>query len=503
MASLSRVVKSPWFWLVLMLFAYAATRLVKLTELPIFTDEAIYIRWAQIGAHDPAWRLISLTDGKQPMFTWLVMAALRFIHDPLIAGRIVSVAAGFGSMIGLFALGWLVFGTPAVGLAAAAVYLISPFTLLYDRMALYDSLVATFYIVNTALTVLLVRSLRLDVALLLGMGIGFAVLNKTSGFMSLYFLPLAMVLFDWRKTGLARRLGKFVLLGLTAAAVSQLFYAVLRLSPYLYIVSQKDALFVYPFREWLQHPFTFLWGNLHGLLDWFTYYTTWPIVLAGVLSLVAWRKRWQERLLLAALCAAPIAGLALFGRILYTRYILFMLMPWFVLAADGLVSFGRKFGRRVPVAVTALALIPAAVMSFGILRDIRTAPLHRADRGQYVNDWPAGWGVREIVGYLSDRSRTGKLTVFTEGSFGLMPNALEIYLSGDKNIKIEGLWPLPARMTPELTREASGSAVYLLMYQSQKEPTWIGADKVISVPQGGNDASRMRLYRIGQGGGGI
>jgi len=53
--------------------AYFATRLFNLTLMPIFTDEAIYIRWSEIALYDPTWRFISLSDGKQPLMIWLMM----------------------------------------------------------------------------------------------------------------------------------------------------------------------------------------------------------------------------------------------------------------------------------------------------------------------------------------------------------------------------------------------------------------------------------------------
>ncbi len=88
---------------------YFATRLINLTILPIFTDEAIYIRWSQIGSRDAAWRFISLVDGKQPMFTWIMMVTMRIIRDPLVAGRLVSVAAGALSAVGLWVLSFELF----------------------------------------------------------------------------------------------------------------------------------------------------------------------------------------------------------------------------------------------------------------------------------------------------------------------------------------------------------------------------------------------------------
>src|SRR3989338_10679554 len=81
------------------------TRVISLLNVPIFTDEAIYIRWAQIGLNDPVHRYISLTDGKQPLLTWLMYPMLKIFSDPLFAGRFVSVLAGVGSAIGIYFVG--------------------------------------------------------------------------------------------------------------------------------------------------------------------------------------------------------------------------------------------------------------------------------------------------------------------------------------------------------------------------------------------------------------
>src|SRR5258706_13140854 len=75
-------------------------RLTNIMHLPIFTDEAIYTRWAQIAHQDANWRFISLTDGKQPLFVWLDMIIIPFVRDPLFAGRLFSVLSGLASMIG-------------------------------------------------------------------------------------------------------------------------------------------------------------------------------------------------------------------------------------------------------------------------------------------------------------------------------------------------------------------------------------------------------------------
>src|SRR3989344_7099248 len=119
------------------------TRIYNLLYVPIFTDEAIYIRWAQIGLADPAHRFISLTDGKQPLLTWLMYPFLMIFSDPLYAGRFVSVLSSVFCVIGIYLVASKLFDRPAA-VFSSLIYIICPFTLVYDRLALMDSLLAAF-----------------------------------------------------------------------------------------------------------------------------------------------------------------------------------------------------------------------------------------------------------------------------------------------------------------------------------------------------------------------
>ena len=161
---------------------YFLTRFYRIMSLPIFTDEAIYVRWSQIARQDASWRFISLTDGKQPMFVWIAMNLMRFVGDPLLASRFVSVFAGFFSMIGLFLLGREIFKNRFIGFISSMLYLVFPFALVYDRMALYDSLVGMFAVWSLYFEIILVRKLKPDMSFVLGMILGGGILTKTSGF---------------------------------------------------------------------------------------------------------------------------------------------------------------------------------------------------------------------------------------------------------------------------------------------------------------------------------
>src|SRR3989344_4218394 len=198
------------------ILSYFFLRLYSLMSLPIFTDEAIYTRWSQIARYDPNWRFISLTDGKQPLFVWFDMVVMKFIQDPLMAGRIVSVLAGFFAMIGLFFLGKEIFKNRWVGILSAGLYLIYPFALVYDRMALYESLIGALMVWGLYFEILLVRQVRLDIALILGMIIGAGILTKTSGFFSIYLMPFLLLIFDWKSKKKSERFLKFIGLALVS-----------------------------------------------------------------------------------------------------------------------------------------------------------------------------------------------------------------------------------------------------------------------------------------------
>lgn len=485
------------FFILILAAGYAISRLTNLTAMPIFTDEAIYIRWAQIGGRDASWRFISLTDGKQPMFTWALMLMLRLVPgDPLFVGRLTSVFSGLLGMIGMGIAGATIFRRTRIGVIAAFLYLISPFTLLYDRMALYDSMVAMFSIWNITLGFWLVRSNALSAALLSGFTLGLGMLNKTSGFLSLYLMPTFALLADFPKKGWVRKLSVWIVLVLLAAGVSQVVYSILRLSPYFYIVGQKDTTFVYAFSDWITHPWTFFWGNLHGIWDWTKTYGTIPLLIAAAASYFLSFRYTKEKIILLSWYVIPACGLALFGKVLYPRFVLFMVMPLLLLAAFSLDYLLENIRRKwIAWVIFALICFQSVWLSFSIVKDIRTAPIARSDSGQYVNDWPSGWGVKETVQFFKEKSEKEPIAIYTEGTFGLLPFAFEIYLGDNPNIEIHGIWPIHKEIPPEIASSVLVKRTYFVTYQSGGTPDW-NLTKLLEYQKGVNETSVMRVYEV-------
>jgi len=488
------------FWGFIALFVfYAVTRLTNLTGLPIFTDEAIYIRWSQIGMRDANWRFISLTDGKQPMFTWVMMILLKLFDsaDPLFIGRLTSVIAGALSLVGLWVLSKEIFRDKRIAWLSAVIYIILPFTAWYDRVALYDSMASMFGIWSLYLGIRLVKHIRLDTALLLGMVLGCGMLNKSSGFLTLYFMPATLLLFDWSDKKRWKKIFRWAVLLGAAAILSQIIYSVLRLSPFFHMVAQKDNVFVFTISEWFNQPFRFLAGNLRGMFDWMRHYMTLPLFIAAFIPVFTRWEKSKERWLMYIWWALPYVALANFAKILYPRYILFMVAPLIVMASYTIVSlWDKNKNSLIRFLILCVCLLPSIYSTSFIVFNPKEAPIPPADRGQFIEDWPAGGGVKEVVTYLDAEASHQKIHVFTEGTFGLMPYAIEIYLVDYLNVKITGIWPLPAQMPIEMAESASKSATFFVLNETQIPPSWpmtlIGEYEKAHR----EDHKKLRFYRV-------
>lgn len=479
-----------------LIVSYLFLRLTNIMNLPIFTDEAIYTRWSQIARYDASWRFISLTDGKQPMYVWWDMVFMHLVHDPLLAGRLVSVVCGVLSMIGLYFLGKEIFKNKWVGLVSAALYVLFPFALVYDRMAMYDTMVGTFTIWSLYLEILLVRNPRAWVGFTLALALGAGMLTKTSAFFSWYLMPFTLLLFDWSKKERWTRLGKFVGFSAIAIGLGNVYYGILRLSPFYHIINDKDGVFVYPLSQWIHHPFTYFFGNFHGLWGWFAAYFTYPVLLLVVAAFFVVHKFWKEKVLLVIYCFTPFILLALFGRVLYPRFILFMTLNLLPLVALFVVwAYSHVKNIWVWFLFLLIFFTMWARADYYILTNFAIAPIADSDLAQYMNDWPAGGGIKETIAYLAKQAETKKIYVASEGTFGSLPTyAVQIYLGDNRNVSEEGIWPVPSQIPQDLLQKAKTMDTYMIFYQQATPPSW--PLQLVAEYRKGIGHVYLRLYKV-------
>ena len=307
---------------------------------------------------------------------------------------------------------------------------------------------------------------------LAGLVIGGGMLNKTTNFWSIYFLPFTLLLFNWKKNDRRQRLAKWVLFALITSVLAYLYYSILRLSPYFGIVGQKNHTFYYSLHDWLQHPIRYFIGNLQGMVGWLLSYINWMGVLLVVYSFFVLKKFWKEKLLLAMWSVIPFFIFALIAKVLYPRYILYMTIFLFPLMAISLSECFKLFNKKV-IGVIVLVVFLGIYLWVDrfILFDFAHAPIADADLAQFENAWPAGGGVNEMVAYFRQQSQDHKIYVASEGTFGSVPTlGIEIYLDKDTNIQKRGIYPVPQTPPKDLLEKAKTMPVYMVFEQTQTPP---------------------------------
>lgn len=548
---------------------FLAIRFTNLTILPIFTDEAIYIRWSEISMHSdwsdvladpknpppneklttlniPGFPLvirnaefnkartdlfIPLSDGKQPLFMWLATIPMSLISDHLWAGRLPSVLSGLAALIGIWLVTYELFRKKGLAYTAAIIYTICPFTLMYDRLMLADSMLAMWGIYAIYGNIRLAKNPNLKNSILLGVIYGLGLLTKSPALFYLLLAPLSLLFFDnistngrlnisqikiwnWSKEHW-RRLGGWTVLWFLAVLIGQAFQGILRLSNMYHMIGRKNLEFIVTTQEFLAHPFSMLYGNMVGMTTWFTTYLGLPFVLCLLLGLaVAIRRRDIRIAYLFLLGMLPWVASASFNKVLYPRYLLFFTPPFLIILAYGIdwinnkiinhTSQLNKFIRRgIILLANVLIFAYALYSSFMILFNPPKALLPLQDREQYIVGWPSGYGVEEIYQFLNKEYRDkGKLVVGTEGTFGLMPFALQIKFYNEiynkqtgENLFINGYWPFNS-VPQEIIEKSPGRPTYFVVYQTEKEPpAEFPLELVMKIVKPDGKTS-MRLYRV-------
>lgn len=483
---------------------YWLTRLTNLTIIPIFTDEAIYLRWSQIGSIDPDWRCMPLVDGKPPLFHWIVMFTIRLFSNPLVAGRLVSVIAGFFNLIGITLLTKQLTKNSKIALLSSILYLTSPFFFVYDRLAIVDNLLTTFSIYSLLFAIALVNTRRLVPALALGATIGAGLLTKASGLFFLLLTPLTTMLqltqfVQIKKHRLTLHLKAIIIWGsllFISALLGELIFNSLRLSKLFFRIEQKNYEFIIPFSEFFRHPFAMTWGNLKSLLRWQIGYLTLPVSTLVILSLSI-KQYFKEKALLFLYFFLPLLAIASFNKIIFARFLLFSHPFLLILAAIGLdLVISKIKSLSIKTLTLTLALTLPAYTNFLLLTNPLQAPIPQADRDQYLDSWPAGWGITEIVSFLKNQADQEPIHIGTQGTFGLMPYAIEIYLAHHPNVSITSYWPVDT-IPDEITAIATAQTTYFIYNELEDIPPQDNLELIMEFKKQRLDEVRhLRLFKV-------
>lgn len=467
------------------------TRLINIEKFPIFNDEGIYIQWAKTAWHDASWRFISLTDGKQPLQTWLTIPLLKlFPNNALLAGRLFAVLTGLTALTGVFGFLFYVFNKKTAYIGSL-LYIFTPYFLFYDRLALTDSAVNAGFIWILFFSVILAQTIRFDIALLFGMIGGITLLTKSSAQVFIALAVFGPILF---KKNLSKSLNYYALY-LVAVFISAVIYNIQRLSPFLHFVSEKNKVFLLSFSEFIHNPFMVFFHNIVTL----PLYVFWEMgFVLGILGLIGWVLLWKKHkgffLYFSAWIISLYIGVSLFTRILFPRYLIFF-STLLLIPTAFLFSYLNK--KRALLVMGIILIASFVIFDYFILFNITGIPFPPVDRGQYLQGWTAGWGIREIMDYAREKSKEKPVVILAEGDFGMTGDVLNVFLRKDDRIFIKGYWPLTDRNISDNQKELKKSYVFVVISHQDNFPTYLNLE-LIKQYQKSNSPSSIYLFKLTQ-----
>jgi hypothetical protein len=379
---------------------YLASRLTHLARLPVFIDEAIHIGWARetLAGHWEAGMLV----GKWLPVKVMALFLMAPLH-PLVAARLGSVVAGAATLLAILFIGRSLFSLKE-GYLAGLLYVLIPFALLYDRLALADSYLTAFgawAIYFSVRTV--VHGSRLGPWLLAATLVA-AVLSKLTGALYLAIPLLAVLLLsprqDWAQ-GLRR---------VTPALLPPLIVLV-------YLVQREAGTQLLGNQVGLELGGELIRRSLANSADlagWLWMLLTPPVALLSVVAM-AWAFAHLKEPAVAFLLAILVTTTAAYvvaSDTWFPRYVLFALAPLALLMGRFLVAVYEAVARAAQrsddkpagksvAAIGVLALValltwPAVVGGQWVFEPPKAA-LPQVERWQYVTGWPSGYGVPELA----------------------------------------------------------------------------------------------------------
>ena len=447
----------------LLFITYFSLRTTNLNLQPVFCDEGIYIRWAQKVAQNPKENLfIPLTDGKTPLFMWLIASFLKLIKDPLIAGRAVSVLAGILSLIGTIYLGKKFFNIKTA-LTAGFFFATTPFLVFFDKMALTDSLLASLSFWSLILALEVSKSGSIKKTIILGLALGLSILTKIPGIFNFINLPLALLATTSKK--LKKSITNLTIAGLIGASI----YNLLRFSSYFERLSQRNDYYHFPIKRLLEKPFDPLFGNLTQATEFMSKMMTWPIFflfISGIIYSIYKRERTNIVILLWGII--PLIAMASLLKVYTARYLLPSIVPFVFMASYAFVKLTERIKTKaLSLALLIAVLTPSFVFDYHLLKDPQNANLPAKEKEGYFEGWTAGYGLKEMAMFLEEKAKEERILLVTAGAFGTLPDGIGIYLFENPNIEI---WYSNSYLELYIYEAAKERKTFFLVHKSNFTP---------------------------------
>jgi 4-amino-4-deoxy-L-arabinose transferase-like glycosyltransferase len=426
-------VKNPVF--LLLLSGFLITRLTKLLTLPIFNDEATYIDWS--------WRMLNLQGeffhsvkfAKPPLMMWVIGILRKFISDPLLAGRLVSVFAGAFLLFGIYKIANTYLNRKAA-LAACILYIVLPPFVFYDRQALMETAVAASGIWAFYYLVKYLDTKKYLYAGILGAILGLGYLIKTSAIV--FFIATCVVLGLQMLSTQSKRVSiikgslittSFYLITLFPLLFNNIFWKTL----------DQNSKYAFTVTDLMKFPVDAWFKNLEGLITISLVYLNPAIVIFALVSTVfLYRKKREFSINLLIFIFLGIFFLIFINRNINVRYwVAFMPLTLLIPGYGFSVLYSKA--KYVMLILTSIVLLPSIYIStllvFSPLKYFNVLNFtNHSQKNMYVTYWSSGYGVNEMRSTLSELSKGSPTIAAVRLDAGIPENAVFAYFENSKNI---------------------------------------------------------------------
>ncbi len=450
-------------------FLYLVTHLAGLLELPVFADEAIYIRWSQLIIDEPLrYLFFAMNDGKTPLFFWLLTPFQFLFSDQLYAARFVSVLIGLVQMLVVMKITSLLTKNKKTMYLSGLLVMILPFWYFHHRMALTDGLLVLLISVSmlflireftgqksvnkvtvkSLLEVLLKKPTVINVALA-GFFFGLSLFTKIPAILFVPSLFLLSFLVPQRTNSnvLLAACKVFVSFGIGMA-----MFAALKVVPSFPQLFGRGSDFLFPLGELLAGRWKETILGLPVYAGYFFSYMTPTLILLLLFGLFGKKNKTLVHIFFwsGLLYFLPVG---IMGKVVYARYLFPAVLPFTlaaVFAIEDLFVWSKTVAKKVTlhlVSVGFLVLLLSNTVAYsGIfmissITDHTKIPFVSSDVVQYLAEWSSGHGLYETAQFLKEEAKDTTIAVATEGYFGSLPDGLNLYFHRRdvSNISIDGV----------------------------------------------------------------
>ena len=367
---------------------------------------------------------------------WIFGAAESILPDPLFAGRLISICAGFLTFIGIYKLSKEFFAEK-IGFIAVFLYTITPLFSFYDRQALMESSIgavgiwACYFMLKTLLNP---SSKKYPILLGVVLGIGFFIKSSSLLFLtSGFFVSIVYVIFLKK----IRLINSLVITILSFLVV--IFF--LLINPQFWETLPSNARYTLTFVEMLAFPFR-NWASVFvvNVQICLTYITPLLFLLSvfGIIY-IFWKKQKSQIIFLCYFITALLAA-TLLVKVPSDRYLVSFL-PFVVIPVAYLllICFNKQkilgvlFSLMIfsiPFCLTILQLINPPFYL------IKTLPYASLVNSAYLQGFTSGYGINETVDYFKSISKNKVIIVGIGENTGNPESALISYFNQSANVKV-------------------------------------------------------------------